>query len=322
MNTANPLLLAISLAAASGIASADDGNLLPNGDFSNANQAAGWTNLGGGSMVFSSTLDANGVRNSGSLLLTTDGLGDQTFASSSCFQVAPAVPYQYGGFIGKSKQASASLGTFTCSAYATTNCAGTHLELPTTPTTGNVVTGAGNLPETAHSVDCQVSARTQPMTNGGITKLSDAYFDNLYFDSAAPVASAITLDGYLSGNWYDPSQSGQGFQLEFTDQGNSLLAVWFVYTPDGSGQNWIYAQGAYDSTKSTVTIPALILTGAKFPPLFKSSDVHTTSWGTITFTFTDCNHGTASWNSTVSGYGHGSMPISRLTSIRGVTCAQ
>ncbi len=115
--------------------------------------------------------------------------------------------------------------------------------------------------------------------NGGITKLSDAYFDNLYFNSAAPAASAITLDGYLSGNWYDPSQGGQGFQLEFTDQGSSLLAIWFVYTPDGSAQNWIYAQGAYDSTKSTVTLPAVILTGAKFPPLFKSSDVHTSSWG-------------------------------------------
>ncbi len=61
MNNRNPLLLGIALAAVSGIASADDGNLLPNGDFSDANQAAGWTNLGGGTMAFSSKQDANGV---------------------------------------------------------------------------------------------------------------------------------------------------------------------------------------------------------------------------------------------------------------------
>ena len=131
--------------------------------------------------------------------------------------------------------------------------------------------------------------------------------------------SSTSIDGHMSGNWYDPVRSGQGIQLEFTDQNNAAIAIWFVFGPDG-GQNWIYAQGTYDTTKATVTLPATMKTGARFPPLFKPSDVQSTSWGTITLAFTDCNNGTLSWNSTLPGYGIGSMPLSRLTSIRGTKC--
>ena len=134
------------------------------------------------------------------------------------------------------------------------------------------------------------------------------------------VTQSLTLvDGYMSGNWYDPARNGQGIQLEFTDQNNNAIAVWFVFGPDG-GQNWIYAQGVYDTTKATVTLPATMKTGAKFPPLFKPSDVQSTSWGSITLAFTDCNNGTLSWSSALPGYGVGSMPLSRLTSIRGTRC--
>jgi plastocyanin len=134
----------------------------------------------------------------------------------------------------------------------------------------------------------------------------------------------IKLGGYLSGNWFDPSanQGGHGFQFEFTNQNNTLLAIWFVYPPDGGGQNWIYAQGPYDPAQSTVTISAELLNGPKFPPLYNSNDLVQTPWGTLTFSFTDCDHGTASWTSTVPGYGSGSIPIQRITSIQGTACPQ
>jgi len=128
----------------------------------------------------------------------------------------------------------------------------------------------------------------------------------------------ITVDGYMSGNWYDPTQGGQGFQLEMAD--NTMLAIWFTYAPDGSGQNWIYAQGSYDSTKSSVTLPAVLLTGARFAPNFRTGDVKNMPWGTLTFSFADCDTGTASWSSTLPGYGAGSMPIHRLTQIKGTVC--
>jgi plastocyanin len=161
-------------------------------------------------------------------------------------------------------------------------------------------------------------------------------------NSVAPPPPPINLGGYMSGNWYNPSQGGHGFQLEFTNAATGgatfdMLAIWFVYTPvastanDGSGQNWIYAEGSYDTTKNTVTLPAILQTGARFPPNFNSVDLRRIGtgpnppnlWGTLTFTFTDCNHGTVSWHSDVPGYNNANdtpLPIQRLTQIAGTTC--
>jgi len=153
-------------------------------------------------------------------------------------------------------------------------------------------------------------------------------------------ATSIPLGGYMSGNWFNPNQGGHGFQLEFTNHStgattSDMVAIWFVYTPtgstatDGSGQNWIYSEGDYDTTKNTVTLPALLLSGAKFPPNFNPADVRrisndaSTTWGTLTFTFTDCNNGTVSWHSTVPGYNNANdtpLAIQRLTQIAGTTC--
>jgi plastocyanin len=157
---------------------------------------------------------------------------------------------------------------------------------------------------------------------------------NIIVNAATPT---INLGGYLSGNWFIPSQGGgQGFQLEFTNFNNDMIAIWFTYTPtgstanDGSGQNWIYAQGPYDPTKNAVTLPAILLAGAKFPPNFNPADVHrvpndASTWGTITFTFSNCNTGTVSWHSTVAGYDKANdvpVGIQRLTQIAGTTCPQ
>jgi len=158
--------------------------------------------------------------------------------------------------------------------------------------------------------------------------------------AVTPPPPTIVLGGYLSGNWFNSAQGGHGFQLEFTNRSTGattadMVAIWFVYTPngstatDGSGQNWIYAEGDYDTTKGTVTLPAILLSGARFPPNFNSTDVHrisndaSTTWGTITFTFSDCNNGTVSWHSTVPGYNNANdtpLAITRLTQIAGTTC--
>ncbi len=72
-----------------------------------------------------------------------------------------------------------------------------------------------------------------------------------------------------------------------------------------------------------MTLPAELLTGAAFPPNYSSLNETATPWGTITFTFTDCNNGTASWNPNAAeitaGYASGSMPINRGTQIDGTT---
>jgi plastocyanin len=136
------------------------------------------------------------------------------------------------------------------------------------------------------------------------------------------VAAAFTINPGVSGNWFNPTtgQDGHGFQFEILP-GNGMLAIWFVFTPDASGQTWLYAQGPYDPTSNTVALPTFLSQGAKFPPNFTHADDHVTPWGTLTFTFADCNSGTASWTTTAVGYpASGSLPIARATSIAGTTC--
>lgn len=136
------------------------------------------------------------------------------------------------------------------------------------------------------------------------------------------VASTFTVRPGLSGNWSDPSlnQAGHGFQFEILPN-NSMLAIWFVFTPDGSGQTWLYAQGDYDPASDTVTLPTYLSLGAKFPPNFTHADDTVTQWGTMTFKFTDCSNGTMSWNSTTAGYPPtGNLPIARVTTLAGTTC--
>jgi streptogramin lyase len=210
-----------------------------------------------------------------------------------------------------------------------------------TPTTASVPTGIalgtdGNLWFTESATNnigriTGAGAITEypiPTANSGATGITAGPNGTIWFAETLAnqigtfsLASApIKLDGYMSGNWFDPAQSGQGFQLEFTDEGNTAVAIWFTFAPDGSGQNWIYAQGSYDNTTNSVTLPATLVTGTKFPPNFNANDVTKTPWGTITFSFSDCNNGTASWNSTLAGYGSGTLPIARLTHIKGLAC--
>jgi hypothetical protein len=194
----------------------------------------------------------------------------------------------------------------------------------TGPYQGGTMPGVYNVHAGVYSLDEKNAAALHGLRGPG------AEFD---IQQTFPLPGA--LGGYMSGNWYFPGLGGgQGMQLEFTDaidpaSGKPILvAIWFVYTPDGAGQTWIYAQGTYDTTSNAVHVQAVLPFGAKFPPLFASADVENQPWGMLTFAFSDCDHGTMSWNA----YGLGllpdydssvsAVPIARLTHIAGTSCPQ
>ena len=135
----------------------------------------------------------------------------------------------------------------------------------------------------------------------------------------------LTLRPGLSGNWYDPTpgQSGHGFQLEFVPN-NGILALWFVFNPPGTAQNWIYSQGTYDPTLSTVTVPSFLEQGGAFPPNFNSNSLSVTAWGSLEFSFTDCSNGSVTWHSNATsaaaGYADRTFPIKRVTNIDTLAC--
>jgi hypothetical protein len=121
--------------------------------------------------------------------------------------------------------------------------------------------------------------------------------------------------GY-TGAWYDPAQSGHGLFIEVLPD-NRMLAAWFTFTPNGE-QAWLYGVGNY--TGNVAKIDAVDQpTGGRFIPNFDPAKIVHNAWGSLTVTFSDCNHGTVDFVSS-AGYGAGGMSITRLTQPAGLTC--
>jgi hypothetical protein len=134
----------------------------------------------------------------------------------------------------------------------------------------------------------------------------------------ADAGSTFAIGPGITGNWYDTRQSGHGFSIEVLP-GNELIAEWYVFAPNG-GQSWIVANGPITGNTAVLQGYQPVGPGARFPPNFNSSQLQNQPWGTITFTFTDCNNGQVSWLPTAQGYPSGSIPITRLTMPAGLIC--
>ena len=161
----------------------------------------------------------------------------------------------------------------------------------------------------------------------------DAYYPDSFGDSGVWIGAALpvnfaresysfgrTIDAGITGSWYDSAQSGHGFMLEVLP-GNPmrLLVGWFTFAPQG-GQAWIIGVGPITDYGAEVQAYESAGSGGRFPPNFDAANVHQQDWGTLTFTFRDCNHGHVQWASIAPGYGSGAMDLSRLTLPEGLTC--
>lgn len=130
--------------------------------------------------------------------------------------------------------------------------------------------------------------------------------------------AAFAIGPGITGSWYDPNQSGHGLAIEVLP-GNNLLAYWFTFDPDGSQQAWFLGVGNYSgnvATISQVDEPQ----GGRWIPNFDPLEITYRPWGTLTFTFNDCNHGRVDFASTVPGFGSGHMDLTRLTMPAGLSC--
>jgi hypothetical protein len=140
--------------------------------------------------------------------------------------------------------------------------------------------------------------------------------------SVVPGASTVALSPGFTGNWYSRSSSGHGFSVEVLP-GNVLLAQWFVFAPAG-GQAWIEATGPIVGNTAVLQAYYPAGAGGRFPPDFDPLQLENKFWGTIDFSFTDCNTGTVTWlpaaGAYTMGYTSGSMPITRLTMPAGLSC--
>lgn len=162
--------------------------------------------------------------------------------------------------------------------------------------------------------------------NGSLGPVDEQLLDpavvalNVFFNINQSFKSDVfAIQTGITGSWYDPSESGQGFNIEIL--ADNQMTVYF-YTFDAQGNNiWLVGYGDAYATLPPITMYET--RGGFFSPKFDAANISRTIWGTLTLDFTDCNTGTATWvidAAQASNFSNGSLPIKRITSIPGLTC--
>jgi len=302
-------------------ADAEAPNSLANGDF--ASDYSGWTitdsNPGQNVAYWTSpaaTPPQQGSTTGGSLNLTA--LPNSSITASQCVPIT-----------GNSLNASVMIYPFVTAGpsvvqvvtFGSANCSGgTLATIPLAPAapvfanTWNKYQSLGTLlPQGTSSVRFELT-----VSDGANNSDGDYLFDNAQLDASAIFDNGFEIGAGITGNWFDPVQSGHGFGIEVLP-GNVMLAEWYVFAPNG-GQSWIVATGPIVGNTAVLQGFQPVGPGARFPPNFKPSELQNQLWGTITVTFTDCNNGRVSWQPVAADYTSGSISITRLTMPMGLTC--
>lgn len=130
----------------------------------------------------------------------------------------------------------------------------------------------------------------------------------------------IAIGPGFTGTWTAPAANAHRISIEvLPGQPLQMFALWFVFGPQG-GQSWITGHGPIAGNRAVLQASQTVGGGAQFPPNFDPASVHEQTWGTLTFTFSDCDNGHVDWASIVPGYGSGGMDLIRLTMPAGLVC--
>jgi hypothetical protein len=107
-----------------------------------------------------------------------------------------------------------------------------------------------------------------------------------FFGDAAP----IEINAGLSGGWFEPATSGQGFFIDITPSASFVFVSWFTYTdadsPNPNEQHWYTLQGNYQGNSAELIISETL--GGEFdaPQAPATNPV-----GTATLVFFSCDRG-------------------------------
>lgn len=118
----------------------------------------------------------------------------------------------------------------------------------------------------------------------------------------------------LSGSWYDPSRSGEGWFFQKLNADLSI-AYWFTYDAQGN-QAWVGGVGQFVDGSVIINDVAQPV-GGRFGPNYSPSQVTRIPWGSMAMSFKDCKNATMQAFGR-EGYGdYGSNNWRQLTQIAG-----
>jgi hypothetical protein len=119
----------------------------------------------------------------------------------------------------------------------------------------------------------------------------------------------------VSGSWYRPASSGEGWILQSVGAERYVL-LWFSYRADGQ-QQWFTGQGTRNGR--TLRFEALTAgSGGRFGRYFDPAEVRLEPWGSAEFEFADCDNARLRAD---GRDGRIDLALVRLTALAGLSCS-
>ena len=129
------------------------------------------------------------------------------------------------------------------------------------------------------------------------------------------VIKPIPLMGAVTGSWYDPGTSGQGFVLHVVDDERTVISF-YGYDNDGTP---LWLTGVGDGVLETgkpMEISLEVASGGNFGN-FSPQQIQREPWGTLTITFNTCSKATAELSGLSASQ---TMEMIRLAAVEGLEC--
>jgi hypothetical protein len=120
----------------------------------------------------------------------------------------------------------------------------------------------------------------------------------------------------ISGSWYDPEHSGEGFVVQ---QFSAEEALVFYFTYDDAGnQAWLFNTGQVEGNR--LTFPDILQpVGGGFGRSYDPAALDVRAWGELTMEL-DCEQGPVSYASSMDGFSNGSQQLQRFTHLQNSGC--
>ncbi len=134
-----------------------------------------------------------------------------------------------------------------------------------------------------------------------------------------PITITLAINepvGLITGSWYDPQRSGEGYIVEILEDGRAIL-IWYTYDLEGNHMWLIDSTGVITEDGNNITLDfnnVIVTSGGVFGEDFNSDSVIRNPWGQIQMQLNCLGSGTVEYTSSIEGFESGQYNVVKLTS--------